>query len=128
MKILHKELTDLIIKVCIDVQKELGVGFLEKVYENALVIVLRSVGLNVEQQKKINVFFRGKNVGEYFADIVVNGKIILELKTVEKNHPNHYAQLINYLKASDYEVGYVINFSVCPLQFKRLSVLNLVEN
>jgi GxxExxY protein len=105
MKILHKNLSDLIIKTAIEVQKELGIGFLEKVYENSLIIALKSIGLKMEQQKLINVFFRSENVGEYFADIVVENKIILELKAVETLHPNHYAQLVNYLKASDYEVG-----------------------
>ncbi len=124
MKILHKNLSDLIIKTSIEVQKELGRGFLEKVYENSLIIALKSIGLKVEQQKLINVFFRSENVGEYYADIVVNDKIILELKAVETLHPNHYAQLVNYLKASDYEVGYVINFGKIPIQFKRLTVLN----
>lgn len=124
MKILHKSLSDLIIKTAIEVQKELGIGFLEKVYENSLIIALKSIGLKVEQQKRINVFFRSENVGEYYADLVVDDKIILELKAVETLHPNHYAQLVNYLKASDYEVGYVINFCKIPIQFKRLSVLN----
>jgi len=124
MKILHKKLSDLIIKTAIEVQKELGIGFLEKVYENAFVIALKSLGLLVEQQKQINVYFRNQNVGEYFADIAVENKIILELKAIETLHPNHFAQLVNYLKASDYEVGYVINFGKIPIQFKRLSVLN----
>ncbi len=70
------------------------------------------------------MFFRSENVGEYYAEIVVDDKIILELKAVETLHPNHYAQLVNYLKASDYEVGYVINFGKIPIQFKCLTVLN----
>lgn len=74
----------------------------------------------VEQQKRIEVYFRGKLVGEFFADIVVEDKIILELKAVENLHPSHNAQLLNYLKASEYEVGYVINFGKIPLQFERV--------
>ncbi len=124
MKILHKNLSYLIIKTAIEVQKELGIGFLEKVYENSLIIALKSIGLKIEQQKLINVYFRSENVGEYYADIVVDDKIILELKAMETLHPNHYAQLVNYLKASDYEVGYVINFGKIPIQFKCLTVLN----
>ncbi len=121
-KILHKELCDCLIGIAIAVQKELGVGFLEKVYENALTIALQDAGLKVEQQKSTEVKFRNRVVGEYYADLIVEGKIILELKAVEAIHTNHKAQLINYLKATIYKVGYLINFSKSPLDFKRLAV------
>lgn len=122
--ILYKELTDNIIKLAIEVQKELGLGFLERVYENALIIALQDEGLVVEQQKQLDVYFRGHNVGIYVADLVVEEKIILEIKAVENISRPHYAQLINYLKASGMEVGYVINFGRIPLQFKRLAKSN----
>ncbi|MBT3228027.1 MAG: GxxExxY protein [Candidatus Marinimicrobia bacterium] len=117
--ILYKELTDNIIKLAIEVQKELGLGFLERVYENALIIALQEEDLVVDQQKQLDVYFRGHNVGIYVADMVVEEKIILEIKAVENISRPHYAQLINYLKASGMEVGYVINFGRIPLQFKR---------
>ena len=100
----------------------MGIGFLEKVYENALTIALRDEGLKVEQQKSIEVQFRNHVVGEYFADLLIENKIIIELKAVEAIHANHKAQLINYLNAADYKVGYIINFGKSPLDFKRLTV------
>ncbi|NHZ86769.1 MAG: GxxExxY protein [Planctomycetia bacterium] len=126
-EILYKELSDLIIKVAIDVQKELGAGFLEKVYENAMGISFKEKEVLFEQQKKIEVYFHSQLIGDFFTDIVIENKIILELKAVETLHPNHYAQLLNYLKASKYEVGYVINFGKIPLQFKRLVKLNNIK-
>jgi len=124
-EILHKALSDTIIGIAIDVQKELGQGFLERVYENSLVIALRDKGLAVDQQKHLEVLFRGQVVGDYVADLIIESKIILEIKAVETMARVHYAQLINYLKASGLEVGYVINFSRIPLQFKRLSSINI---
>ncbi|NQV43045.1 MAG: GxxExxY protein [Candidatus Marinimicrobia bacterium] len=124
MSILHKTLSDNIIKLSIDVQKELGLGFLERVYENALIIALQEEGLMVDQQKQLDVYFRGQNVGVYIADLIVEDKIILEIKAVDNIAKQHYAQLINYLKASGKEVGYVINFGRLPLQFKRLAAKN----
>ena len=124
MSILYKELSDKIIDLAFEVQRELGTGFLERVYENALIIALQEEGLVVEQQKQLDVYFRGHNVGIYIADLIVEEKIILEIKAIESISKSHYAQLINYLKASLLEVGYVINFGNIPLQFKRLSTLN----
>ena len=124
-EILHKALSDTIIGIAIDVQKELGQGFLERVYENSLVIALRDKGLAVDQQQHLEVLFRGQVVGDYVADLIIESKIILEIKAVETMARVHYAQLINYLKASGLEVGYVINFSRIPLQFKRLSSINI---
>lgn len=123
-EILYRELSDLIIKVAIDVQRELGAGFLEKVYENAMGVRFKETGIHYEQQKKIKVSYHKYIVGEFYADLVIDDKIIIELKAVEKLHNNHFAQLLNYLKASKYEVGYVINFGKIPLQFKRLVKLN----
>ena len=124
MSILYKELSDKIIDLAFEVQKELGTGFLERVYENALIIALQEEGLVVEQQKQIDVYFRGHNVGVYIADLIIEENIIVEMKAVENVSKAHYAQLINFLKASQLEVGYVINFGCIPLQFKRLSILN----
>ena len=123
-EILYKELSDLIIKVAIDVQRELGAGFLERVYENAMAIRFKETGIHYEQQKKIEVHYHRQLVGEFYADLVIDDKIIIELKAVEKLLNNHFAQLLNYLKASKYEIGYVINFGERPLQFKRLVMMN----
>lgn len=123
-KILFRELSDLIIRVAIDVQKELGAGFLEKVYENAMTVRFDEMDIHYEQQKKIQVSYHNCIVGEFYADLVIDDKIIVELKAVENLHNNHFAQLLNYLKASKYEVGYVINFGERPLKFKRLIMLN----
>ena len=115
---LHSEITDKIIKAFYDVYNELGFGFLEKVYENAMVIELQKFGFNVISQKNIKVYYSKEEVGEYFADILVNNIIIIELKAAEKLCEEHEAQLINYLKATDIEVGLLLNFGKEP-EFKR---------
>lgn len=114
----HSDVTGLIIKAFYSVYNELGHGFLERVYENALVIELRSLGLSVERQKGISVFYRDQLVGEYFADLVVNGVVIVELKCAESISRAHEAQLINYLKATRYEVGLLLNFGKSA-EYKR---------
>ena len=118
MELLHQEITDKIIKAFFKVYNELGYGFLEKVYENALFIELKATGLFCEKQKPIKVYYNGQIVGEYFADIIVNGCIILELKTAETLAEEHELQLINYLKATEIEVGLLLNFGKKPM-FKR---------
>lgn len=115
---LHQEITDLIIKSFYKVYNSLGYGFLEKVYENALKIELLKIGLQVEQQKNIKVFYESEQVGEYFADLLVNDLVIVELKAAENLCEEHEAQLLNYLKATELEVGLLLNFGKEP-QFKR---------
>ncbi|HEY84866.1 MAG TPA: GxxExxY protein [Chloroflexi bacterium] len=105
------------------VYNTLGYGFLEKVYENALIIELEKLGFRVEQQQDITVYYNNTPVGKYFADIVVNGVIILELKTVDELNESHKAQLINYLKATNKEVGLLLNFAKKP-QVKRVIFTN----
>ena len=95
----YKETTDIILKSFYEVYNELGDGFLESVYENALYIVLTGYGLCVERQKDISVFFRGNIIGDFKADLIVEEKVIIELKAVRTLGPAHEAQLINYLKA-----------------------------
>jgi len=103
------------------VYNELGKGFLEKVYENSLVYLIRKDGINCKAQEPINVYFVGINVGQYFADILVENKIILELKVCEKIRPEHEAQLLHYLKATGMKVGYILNFgNKEKLEFKRM--------
>jgi len=119
-EIYEKKLCDKIIGYAIEIHKELGYGFLEKVYENALMILLNENGITAEQQKNINVIFRNEIIGEYFADILVDNKIILELKTVKQITEIHQAQLLHYLKATKIKIGYIINFANEKLEFKRM--------
>jgi len=106
----YKEITDIILRGFYEVYNELGDGFLESVYENALYIVLTGYGLCVERQKDISVSFRGKVIGDFKADLIVNEKVIVELKAVRTLDPAHEAQLINYLKATNIEFGLLLNF------------------
>ena len=116
----HKELTGEILSCAFEVHNTLGCGFLEKVYENSLIYELRSRGLKVECQKAIQMLYKGEKVGNYVADIVVEDKVILELKAAEQVTGIHRAQLLNYLKASGYEVGLILNFAKTKLEYERL--------
>ena len=118
MELLHKNITDIILKSYYKVFNNLGYGFLEKVYENALFYELKKQGLVCEKQKPIKVYYDEIQVGEYYADIIVNECIIIELKAAESLAEEHEFQLINYLKATDIEVGLLLNFGKNP-QFKR---------
>ena len=106
----HKELTAKIIECAYKVHNTLGFGFLEAVYQNALLIELIKADLQAEKEKKIQVYYDTQLVGDYMADIIVEDKVILELKSVKELHPAHEAQLTNYLKATGIEVGLLINF------------------
>jgi GxxExxY protein len=116
----HVELTREIIGAFYAVYNSLGYGFLEKVYENALALELRRRALRVEQQKAICVYYTGEIVGEYFADLVVNELVIIELKAARAISESHEAQLLNYLKATPYEVGLLLNFG--PKAVRRRKV------
>lgn len=118
MNLLHKDTTDIILKSFYKVYNNLGYGFLEKVYENALLYELRNQGLDCEKQKPIKVYYEQIQVGEYYADIIVNECIILELKAAESIAEEHEFQLINYLKATEIEIGLLLNFGKNP-EFKR---------
>lgn len=111
---LYKEETDQIISAFYDVYNALGYGFLERVYQNALYLELRRRGFNCEAQYKIKVFYQGTEVGEYYADIIVNDHVILELKAVDSLSREHELQLVNYLKATHIEVGLLLNFGEHP--------------
>lgn len=117
---LHKDLTEKIIEACLEVMKELGSGFLESVYEKALLIILRQKGIAVQSQVPLKVSFRGEVIGDFFADILVENKVIVELKAVKALIPEHQAQLINYLKATGIDVGLLINFGTPKLEVKRV--------
>ncbi len=116
----HEALTKQIIGGFYRVYNELGFGFLEKVYENALMLALADISLKVENQHPISVYYNGKIVGEYFADIVVERKVILEIKAIKQLSPEHEAQLINYLKVTDLEVGLLLNFGPKPEIMRRI--------
>ncbi|MBT1070974.1 GxxExxY protein [Pelotalea chapellei] len=109
-EILHRDLTEKIIRCALEVHNVLGSGFLEKVYENALLQELTEHGLDVSSQALINVMYKGKTVGDYVADLLVDGRVIVELKAVDKLSDVHDLQLKNYLKATGNEVGLLLNF------------------
>jgi GxxExxY protein len=118
MELLHQELTDGIIKTYYEVYNELGYGFLEKVYQNALFLELKNKGYKVEAQKKISVYYKGVEVGEFYADIVVEELVILELKAADCIIKDFENQILNYLRGTDCEVGLLLNFGKKP-EFKR---------
>jgi GxxExxY protein len=109
-----------------EVNRVFGAGFLEKVYENALLIELRERGLKADSQIPLRVHYKGKVVGEYVVDIMVEDQVILELKSVDKLQKIHEAQLLNYLKATGMKIGLLINFNYPQADIKRF-VLNLPE-
>jgi GxxExxY protein len=118
MAYLHSDLTGSILEAYYKVYNTLGYGFLEKVYENAMRVELKKRGFTVQQQLPITVHYEDEDVGEYFADLVVNNTIIIELKATAQICHEHEAQLLNYLKATDMEVGLLLNFGTKP-QHKR---------
>ena len=115
----HDEITNKVICEFYNVYNRLGHGFLEKVYENALSIELKKYGLSVQQQETVKVYYEGIPVGDYFADLVVDDLVILELKSADALRNEHFAQLTNYLRATDKEVGLLLNFGRKP-EFKRI--------
>jgi GxxExxY protein len=119
MPMLYEDLTDKILACCFLVRNELGTGFLESVYKNALLVALAEKGLQACKEYSLAVHFHGQIVGQFYADILVEEKIILELKSVSTLTDMHKAQLINYLKATGIEVGLLINFGSPKLQFSR---------
>ena len=122
----HSEITEKIIKAFYKVYNTLSYGFLEKVYENALFIELESMGFNVNKQWPIKVYYENKEVGTYFADLVVEEYIIIELKATETLCEEHEFQLINYLKATEIEVGLLLNFGKKP-ELKRKVFSNYIS-
>ena len=133
---MHNDLTDKVIKVFYRVYNILGFGFLEKVYENAMAIELLIDGLNIKIQQSIKVYYKNREVGFYVADIIVNNYVIVEIKAAESICEEHEAQLLNYLKATDIEVGLLLNFGkqaqvkrkVYSEEFKPLSTKRPPDN
>lgn len=116
--LLHAETTEAIIKSFYHVYNTMGYGFLEKVYENSLRVSLEKLGYSVQQQFPIGVFFEGEHVGEYYADLLIDNKVVLELKAAKMISPEHESQLLNYLKATSLEVGLLLNFGP-KAEFRR---------
>lgn len=114
----HTKITEQIIKAFYTVYNTLSYGFLEKVYENAMAIELRKLGLEVKKQQNIKVFYDNQEVGDYYSDLLVEEKVIVELKAAKNLCEEHEAQLLNYLKATDIEVGLLLNFGK-EAQLKR---------
>jgi GxxExxY protein len=114
----HQELTKSIIGIYYNVYNELGFGFLEKVYHKSLLIELKRNGYKIDSEKKVKVYYKNEIVGEYIPDIIINDSVIVELKCVEYLTDIHENQLLNYLKATDCEVGLILNFGKDP-QFIR---------
>ena len=121
--ILHKSITDKILKVYYEVYNELGYGFLEKVYQNAMYFELKSLGYKVQAKKQIKLYYKKQLVGEYYSDLLVEDKVIVELKSTELLMNAHVAQIINYLKGTPIEVGLLLNFGEQP-EFKRFIYTN----
>ncbi|MFQ5436300.1 MAG: GxxExxY protein [Anaerolineae bacterium] len=118
-RFVYQELSYAIVGAAMEVHKVLGAGFLEKVYQKALVHELALRGISFEEYKRLTVRYKGVVVGDYEADIVVDGKMILELKAVKDIHPKHMAQARNYLKATGFKLGIVLNFGASSLQHWR---------
>lgn len=115
----YSELTERIIGIFYDVYNELGYGFLESTYSSAMVVAMIEAGMHIDQEFPVPVWFHGKKVGQYFADLIVDRKIILELKAAKNLDSAHEAQLLHYLRATEFEVGILFNFGSRP-QFRRL--------
>ena len=120
MKIIHKDLSYKIIGLAMEVHGRLGHGFLEKVYENALMLLLRREGIDARQQHSIKVYFEDQIVGDYMADILVNEIIILEIKALDHINDVHRAQALNYLKATRLSLAIILNFGRTKLEYERL--------
>jgi len=120
--LIHEELTGDILNSAFAVHNSLGCGLLEKIYENSLAWDLELKGRKVETQKEFEVFYREKKVGLYLADLVIDGKVIVEVKSVDSISNVHRAQLLNYLRISGYKVGLILNFANPKLEYERLIV------
>ena len=123
MEYLYSDITSEVLNAFYDVYNELGYGFLEKVYKNALFNELTQRGIKCQKEYPISVYYKGICVGDYYADIMIEDKIILELKAVKTILPEHIAQLNNYLRATNAEVGLLLNFGLEP-QKKRIVFTN----
>jgi len=118
-KLLYKDLTEKIIKAAYKVHNILGTGYLEVIYQNATLIELKNQALNCDTEKLVEIFYQNQKIGEHRLDLVVENKVILELKSVNEFHPFHQAQVISYLKATGMKVALLINFGKDKIEYKR---------
>lgn len=118
--VIFSDLSYEIMGAIFEVHKELGPGFVESVYEKALIEEFAKKGIKVETQKVIDVIYKGKKIGNHRLDLIVDDKIVLELKTVERFATHHTAQLLSYLKASGYKLGILVNFSKSKVEYRRV--------
>jgi GxxExxY protein len=121
-----EELTDKIISACINVHKELGPGFLERIYHNALKIELERQKLAFESEKEVTVKYCDREVGIHKVDLYIEDEIVVELKTVEDLHKKYYAQVRSYIKALDKKVGLLVNFADIPLDVRRVELMKKI--
>jgi len=117
---LFEEITDKILKCAVEVHKTLGPGFLESLYENALVLEMKKTGLKVEQQKPITVRYKGNDIGEHRLDLLVEDSVVVELKTVKTIDDTHRAQVLSQLKAAKIRLGLILNFAKTKIEIKRI--------
>jgi GxxExxY protein len=118
----HEDITERVLRCAFAVHNTLGCGFLEKVYENAMAVALRREGLDVSQPAPLRVHYEGVLVGEYVADIIVGGAVLVEIKATEQNPPIYVAQVLNYLRATNLPVGLLLNFGLPKLHYRRLTL------
>lgn len=118
--IIYYDLSYQIMAAIFEVHKTLGPGFIESVYEKALMMEVTSRGMNVDVQKVFDLTYKGKKIGNHRLDLIVEEKIVVELKTVERFAPHHTAQLLSYLKASGYRLGILVNFSKAKVEYRRV--------
>lgn len=121
-EIIYKELSYKIVGLAMEVHNTLGFGFLEKVYENALMILFEKNGIPAQQQAPVKVYFEGQVVGDYYADILVDNKIILELKAVNRILDVHRAQVLNYLRATEIKLAMILNFGKRSFEYERFVI------
>jgi GxxExxY protein len=126
-ELLHSDISEIVIGCCFEIMRELGTGFLENVYKNALFIAMKQKGLNVTAEQPFEVMFRNCKIGKYVADLIVENVIVVELKCCATLLPEHKAQVINYLKASWIPVGLLVNFGQQKLEYKRLHHPNRLD-
>ncbi len=116
-----EELTKQVLGACFEVSNELGIGFLESVYQKALVLALENKNISVQSEVPIKVYFRDNCVGEFYADLLVANELIIELKAVKGLAVEHHAQVLNYLRATGYPVGLLVNFGTKKLEYRRFN-------
>lgn len=126
--IVHKELSYKVVGLAMEVHSKLGFGFLEKVYENALMVLFEKHEIPAQQQVPLRIYFEGKPVGEYYADILVDSKIILELKAADRILDVHRAQVLNYLRATRLRLGMIFNFAKKSFEYDKVCLIAISVN